>query len=43
MLPYFATRVRLAETAPVRAIVETKDGKLLMAAQSVRVTVGGCG
>lgn len=43
VLPYFATRVRVAETAPVRAIVETKDGKLLMAAQSVRVTIGGCG
>nr|WP_243455174.1 thiosulfate oxidation carrier protein SoxY [Meiothermus sp. CFH 77666] len=43
VLPYYATRVRVAETAPVRAIVETKDGKFLMASQSVRVTVGGCG
>lgn len=43
VLPYYATRVRVAETAPVRAVVETKDGKFLMASQSVRVTVGGCG
>lgn len=43
VLPYYATRIRIAETAPVRAIVETKDGKLLLASQSVRVTVGGCG
>lgn len=42
-LPYYATRVRVAETAPVRAVVETKDGRLLLASQSVRVTVGGCG
>lgn len=40
---YFATRVRLAESAPVRALVETKDGQLLMATQVVRVTLGGCG
>jgi sulfur-oxidizing protein SoxY len=43
VLPYYATRVRVAETAPVRAVVETKDGKLLLASQGVRVTVGGCG
>jgi len=43
VLPYFATRVRVAETAPVRAVVETKDGRFLLASQSVRVTVGGCG
>ncbi|MCL4454372.1 MAG: thiosulfate oxidation carrier protein SoxY [Deinococcus sp.] len=41
--PYYATRVRIAETAPVRAILETADGKFLLASQSVRVTVGGCG
>ncbi len=40
---YFATRVRLAETAPVRALVEDADGRLLMASQVVRVTLGGCG
>jgi sulfur-oxidizing protein SoxY len=42
-LPYYATRIRIAESAPVRAIIETKDGKFLLASQSVRVTVGGCG
>ncbi|MGK0617318.1 thiosulfate oxidation carrier protein SoxY [Meiothermus cerbereus] len=43
VLPYYATRVRVAETAPVRAVVETKDGRFLLASQAVRVTVGGCG
>jgi len=42
-LPYYASRVRLAETTAVRAVVETADGKLLLASASTRVTVGGCG
>ncbi len=42
-LPYYATRVRLAETTAIRAVVETADGKLLLASASTRVTVGGCG
>ncbi|NHK37954.1 thiosulfate oxidation carrier protein SoxY [Thermus thermophilus] len=42
-LPYYASRVRLAETTAVRAVVETQDGKLLLASSSTRVTVGGCG
>uniref|UniRef100_A0A7V4A1C3 Thiosulfate oxidation carrier protein SoxY n=1 Tax=Thermus tengchongensis TaxID=1214928 RepID=A0A7V4A1C3_9DEIN len=42
-LPYYATRVRLAETSAVRAVVETVDGKFLLASASTRVTVGGCG
>jgi len=42
-MPYYATRVRLAETTAVRAVVETTDGKLLLASSSTRVTVGGCG
>jgi sulfur-oxidizing protein SoxY len=41
--PYYATRIRLAETSAVRAVVETQDGKLLLASASTRVTVGGCG
>ncbi|GLV47729.1 thiosulfate oxidation carrier protein SoxY [Thermus sp. LT1-2-5] len=41
--PYFQTRIRLAETSAVRAVVETTDGKLLLASASTRVTVGGCG
>lgn len=42
-LPYCATRVRLAETTAIRAVVETADGKFLLASASTRVTVGGCG
>ncbi|WP_117237426.1 thiosulfate oxidation carrier protein SoxY [Thermus sediminis] len=42
-LPYYATRVRLAETSAVRAVVETQDGRFLLASASTRVTVGGCG
>ncbi|TBH17235.1 thiosulfate oxidation carrier protein SoxY [Thermus thermamylovorans] len=42
-LPAYATRVRLAETSAVRAVVETADGRLLLASASTRVTVGGCG
>ncbi len=42
-LPYYASRVRLAQTTAVRAVVETADGKLLLASASTRVTVGGCG
>jgi sulfur-oxidizing protein SoxY len=36
------TRVRLAETAPVRGVLETVDGRFLMAVQEVGVGVGGC-
>lgn len=42
-MPYYASRVRLAETSAIRAVVETADGKLLLASASTRVTVGGCG
>jgi sulfur-oxidizing protein SoxY len=42
VLPFYATRVRLAATSPVRAVVETADGRYLLASQSVRVAVGGC-
>ncbi len=41
--PYYATRIRLAETSAIRAVVETTDGKYLLASASTRVTVGGCG
>ena len=40
---YFATRIKLAKTSIVRAIVKMKDGTLLAAAKEVKVTVGGCG
>jgi len=42
-MPAYASRTRMAETSAVRAVVETQDGKLLMASSSTRVTVGGCG
>lgn len=42
-MPYYASRTRMAETSAVRAVVETQDGKLLLASASTRVTVGGCG
>jgi len=40
---YFATRIRIGETAPVRVVVETQDGRYLLASHVTRVTVGGCG
>ena len=38
-----ATRVKLGETQKVVALVELSNGKFLTAAQSVKVTIGGCG
>ncbi len=40
---FFATRIKLAKTSPVRAVIKMKDGTLLMASKEVKVTVGGCG
>ena len=40
---FFATRIKLAKTSPVRAVIKMKDGSLLAAAKEVKVTVGGCG
>ncbi len=40
---FFATRIKLAKTSPVRAVLKMKDGTLLAAAKEVKVTVGGCG
>ncbi len=40
---YFATRIKMGATSPVRAILKLKDGSLLMAYKKVKVTVGGCG
>jgi len=39
----FATRIKLGETQEVAALVELSNGKFLTAAQSVKVTIGGCG
>ncbi len=40
---FFATRIKLAKTSTVRAVVKMKDGTLLATAKEVKVTVGGCG
>ncbi len=39
---YFKARIKMAETSEVKAYVKAGD-KLYMAAQQVKVTVGGCG
>lgn len=41
--PAVATRIRLASTSDVRAIVEMSNGALYEAKSEVKVTVGGCG
>lgn len=40
---YFTTRIRIAETAPIRVVAETNDGQYLLGSAVTRVTVGGCG
>jgi len=40
---FFATRIKLAKTSLVRAVVKMKNGTLLASAKEVKVTVGGCG
>ncbi|WP_457746587.1 thiosulfate oxidation carrier protein SoxY [Sulfurimonas sp.] len=39
----FATRIKLGGTQDVTALVELSDGEFLIASQSVKVTIGGCG
>jgi len=39
----FATRVKLGGTQKVTAIVGLSNGDFLIASQSVKVTIGGCG
>ena len=39
----FSTRIKLGGTQDVTAVVELSDGEFLMASQSVKVTIGGCG
>ena len=39
----FSTRIKLAGTQKVTAVVELSDGEFLIASQSVKVTIGGCG
>jgi len=38
-----STRIRLAETQDVVVVAEMADGTYQMAAQEVKVTIGGCG
>ncbi len=42
LAPMIGTRVKLAETGDVVAMVETGDG-LYFARQTVKITIGGCG
>jgi sulfur-oxidizing protein SoxY len=37
-----SSRIKMAKTSPVIAVIES-DGKILMAAKTVKVTLGGCG
>lgn len=39
----FSSRIKLGSTQEVMALVETSKGEFLSAAQSVKVTIGGCG
>ena len=41
-LPYVSTRIRMAKTSDVIAVVKA-GGKLYSARKSVKVTIGGCG
>ena len=38
-----ATRVKLGGTQDVAALIELSNGEFLIASQSVKVTIGGCG
>ncbi len=40
--PFVSTRIKMAETSEVMAVVQTQAG-LFSAVKSVKVTVGGCG
>ncbi len=39
----FSTRIKLGGTQDVTALVELSNGDFLIASQSVKVTIGGCG
>ena len=40
--PFVSTRIKMAKTSDVVAVVKTGDG-LYSARKSVKVTIGGCG
>ena len=37
------TRIRLAQTQNVYALAKMQDGRVFMASNNVKVTIGGCG
>ena len=39
----FSTRIKLGGTQDVVAVIELSNGEFLIASQSVKVTIGGCG
>lgn len=41
-VPYVSTRIKMADTSDVLAVVQTENG-LFSATRTVKVTVGGCG
>lgn len=41
-VPFVSTRIKMAKTADVIAVIQTENG-LLSAAKPVKVTIGGCG
>jgi sulfur-oxidizing protein SoxY len=43
LLPFVSTRVKMAETSQVVALVENQQGDFFSAARSIKVTIGGCG
>jgi sulfur-oxidizing protein SoxY len=41
--PWVSTRLKMAETSNVYAVVKAADGKFYYASKEVKVTLGGCG
>jgi sulfur-oxidizing protein SoxY len=42
-IPNVSTRIKMAKTAEVVAVVKTADGSTYVAKKEVKVTIGGCG
>lgn len=40
---YVSTRVKMAKTSNVTAILSSRDGKYYSASKTIKVTIGGCG
>ena len=40
---YVSTRVKMAKTSTVTAILSTRDGQYFSASKTIKVTIGGCG